>query len=54
MSLKLLLDKRYVDDKNMAARAVPFNLDVVEREGVVELVEVELGEVGGRNHRGYL
>ena len=44
LSLKLLLDKRYVDDKNMAARAVPFNLDVVEREGLVELVEVELGE----------
>ena len=41
LNLKLLLQKRYVDDLNMAARAVPLNVDVVEREGRLELVEVE-------------
>ena len=48
LGLKLLLDKRYVDDKNMAARAIPLHVDVVEREGVVELVEVEEVEGEGR------
>ena len=41
LNLGLLLQKRYVDDLNMATRAVPLNVDVVEREGRLELVEVE-------------
>ena len=50
LRLELLLDERYVDDKNMAARAVPFNMDVVEKEGVVKLVEVREVEMRERVH----
>ena len=43
LQLQLLLDKRYVDDKNMAARAVPAGKDVVVgRDGKLELVELEI------------
>ena len=38
LDLKPLLHKRYVDDNNMGARAVPLNFDVKMGEGGLEVV----------------
>ena len=43
LKLKLLLDKRYVDDKNKVAREVPADVDVkVGEDGELELVKLEV------------
>ena len=48
LKLKLLLDKRYVDDMNMAAMKVPANkYIVVWRDGRLELLELERGSWRG-------